>query len=1092
MGGVLKGRDPDLGRDVAIKVLRDDLRDDADMVRRFVEEAQIGGQLQHPGVVPIYELGTLADRRPFFAMKLVKGHTLAQLLEARNSPEDDRPRFLSIYEAVCQTVAYAHARGVIHRDLKPSNVMVGAFGEVQVMDWGLAKVLPKGGAADDEKAGQRSHQETVIATARSASGDADLSHAGSVLGTPSYMAPEQARGAIDCVDERADVFALGSILCEVLTGEPAFLGRSSAAILRKASLGDMAEAIDRLNACTADVDLIALAKDCLAAERDDRPRDARAVAEQITAYLASVQDKLRRAELERVEERARRRLTTLAAAALILFTVASGIGYGWIVRQRAERIARMVRVVDEALADAARLQGEAQASPAGETAKWDEALAAAKRADALLAQGEADAPLRNRVTALLSQLAQRRKDALERARQIELDRKLLARLESIRGGRADHWDSKRTDADYAAAFRAAGIDLDATDPVQAGQWIAARSGPVELASHLDDWAFVRSVMQRPASDWKRLVAAARAADPEPWRDALRGNVGIKDPKAAVELRRLASDGKALDAQPAQSLELLARLLKYGLRDSEKAARVLRRAAFRHPGDFWVRYHLALVYGQASASTPEAFSSPDEAVRHLSAAVALRPASSTAHDALGCAFKAQGKLDEAVAEHREAIRLQPDDPLPHGNLAYALEDQGKKEEAVAEYLAAVRLGPDLDIAHYNLGTSLGRQGKLDEASASLREAIRLNPADPDAHDSLGTVLSIQGRFDEAVAEFRTAIRIKPSGAPAHYSLGKALEVVGRVDAAAAEYREAIRLKPDFAWVHGNLGAILLTQGKFAEAAAEVREAIRLKPDDAFAHVGYNNLGAMLKAQHKLDEALRAFHESIRLNPRYAEAHGNIALILRGQGKLDEALVAYRRAVGLAQPGTPIARAMTDQIQQLKQQITLTKRLPALLKGDDKPKSAAEGVLFAGLCYDQGRYSAAARIWTETLAADPKLGDDRQAQHRYNAACAAARAAAGNGTDDHPKPDEGTRAQLRGQALNWQKAEQAAWAKVLDAGNPQAGPNVRQALEHWRADSDLAGVRDAMALAQLPEAERAAWRALWAEVDALLARARGDRP
>ena len=183
MGAVLKGRDPDLGRDVALKVLREDLRDNADLVRRFVEEAQIGGQLQHPGIVPIYELGTFADRRPFFAMKLVKGQTLAQLLAARPSPADGLPRFLGIFEQIAQTVAYAHARGVIHRDLKPSNVMVGSFGEVQVMDWGLAKVLPRGGVADDARAGKEPAGETVIATARSGSGS-DLSQAGSILGTP--------------------------------------------------------------------------------------------------------------------------------------------------------------------------------------------------------------------------------------------------------------------------------------------------------------------------------------------------------------------------------------------------------------------------------------------------------------------------------------------------------------------------------------------------------------------------------------------------------------------------------------------------------------------------------------------------------------------------------------------------------------------------------------------------------------------------------------------------------------------------------------------------------------------------------------------
>ncbi len=195
MGAVLKGRDPNLGRDVALKVLRDDLRDNADMVRRFIEEAQIGGQLQHPGVVPIYELGTFADRRPFFAMKLVKGHTLAQLLGGRKDSADDLPRFLSIFEAMAQTVAFAHARGVIHRDLKPSNVMVGSFGEVQVMDWGLAKVLPRGGTADDEKAGRADPPETLIATARSRPDSPRLSQAGSVMGTPSYIAPELARGA---------------------------------------------------------------------------------------------------------------------------------------------------------------------------------------------------------------------------------------------------------------------------------------------------------------------------------------------------------------------------------------------------------------------------------------------------------------------------------------------------------------------------------------------------------------------------------------------------------------------------------------------------------------------------------------------------------------------------------------------------------------------------------------------------------------------------------------------------------------------------------------------------------------------------------
>jgi serine/threonine-protein kinase len=142
MGAVWRGHDPDLRRDLAVKVLRDEHAERPEVVARFLEEAQVGGQLQHPGVVPVYEMGR-DGARPYFAMKLVQGRNLAELLARRTSPADDLPRFLLIFEQIAQALAYAHAHGVVHRDLKPSNVMVGEFGEVQVMDWGLAKVLTR-------------------------------------------------------------------------------------------------------------------------------------------------------------------------------------------------------------------------------------------------------------------------------------------------------------------------------------------------------------------------------------------------------------------------------------------------------------------------------------------------------------------------------------------------------------------------------------------------------------------------------------------------------------------------------------------------------------------------------------------------------------------------------------------------------------------------------------------------------------------------------------------------------------------------------------------------------------------------------------
>src|SRR5262249_23148176 len=148
--------DPALNREVAVKVIRTAFRKSMAAVRRFNDEAAITGQLQHPGIPPVHEVGTLPDGSPFLAMKLIKGRTLDEQLRNRPDPAADRGRFVAIFEQVCQAVGYAHAHRVIHRDLKPANVMVGAFGEVQVMDWGLAKVLSGAaatrGRADDPDA----------------------------------------------------------------------------------------------------------------------------------------------------------------------------------------------------------------------------------------------------------------------------------------------------------------------------------------------------------------------------------------------------------------------------------------------------------------------------------------------------------------------------------------------------------------------------------------------------------------------------------------------------------------------------------------------------------------------------------------------------------------------------------------------------------------------------------------------------------------------------------------------------------------------------------------------------------------------------
>jgi serine/threonine-protein kinase len=234
-------------------------------------------------------------------MKLVKGETLDALLASRARPADALPRFLTIFEQVCQTVAYAHSKGVIHRDLKPSNVMVGTFGEVQVMDWGLAKLLVR--PADVAVAAATAQASTFYTTRRP--GSPEETQPGTVLGTPAFMPPEQARGQTAHLDARADVFALGGILCAILTGHPPYEGGDVQEVLRRAAEGDLAEARARLTGHGADEELVRLTLACLAFQPSERPRDAAAVAARVAAYLAAVQERLRAAEIERAAAQAR-------------------------------------------------------------------------------------------------------------------------------------------------------------------------------------------------------------------------------------------------------------------------------------------------------------------------------------------------------------------------------------------------------------------------------------------------------------------------------------------------------------------------------------------------------------------------------------------------------------------------------------------------------------------------------------------------------------------------------------------------------------------------------------------------------------------
>ncbi len=1180
MGAVLRGRDVDLGRDLAVKVLLENYADRPEVARRFIEEAQIGGQLQHPGVVPVYDIGRFGDR-PFFTMKLVKGQTLSALLTERTEAGADRPRLLGIALQVAQTLAYAHAKGVIHRDLKPANIMVGAFGEVQVMDWGLAKVLAEGGIADEEKA-SRQHQPvegTLIRTARSTgSGFGTDTEAGSMLGTPAYMPPEQANGDVALMDRRADVFGLGAILCEILTGKAPYVGRSPEEVRRKAANGDLGDAMARLDGCGADHELIALTKACLAPEAIDRPKDAQAVAEGLTAYLDGVQERLHQAELAHAAEVARteeaqataaqerrarevaqayalaerrsRRLTLALASTVLVAILLGGAGWLWVKNDRDARQIALTREVNDALSKATVFRAQASTAATGSAAQFARAREQAQRALALVESGPADATLKIQVARLQTEL-----DEEERDRRLvaALDAARLAQAETVVG--ESRFAIERAVPLFREAFRAYGLPAGEGAPGAAAERIRQRPAAVREAmiAALDEWTDLAGnpvyMVNEPNLDWLRAVLTT-AEPADDWTKEFRAALAEKDAaNRRKSLEKLAAEVDVRKHSP-QTLTRLAMRVNdvdlagagLGYATGEGALALLRRGQRQYPADFWINEILGLGLNRADATPAQ----NDEAVRFLTAAVALRPESPGTRLNLGNALRT-GQPDEAIVCFRKAIELDPKYAGAHVNLGLALFNKGQPDEAITCYRTAIELDQKLAVARRNLGDALERKGQVDEAIACYRVAIELDPKDAFANNNLGLILCDvkrdfdaaivcfrkaveldpkfamaqsnlavalegKGQLDEAIACCRKAIELDPKYAGAHDHLGIALAGKGQLDEAIVSFRKASELSAKYARAHNNLGVALAREGELDEGIVSYRKAIEVDPKYAAAH---SNLGNALRAKGRVDEAIAEWHKAIELDPNFAEAHyglgaalcdvkgdydraivcfrkaieldpkvaiahSSLGLALQRKGQLDEAIASWRRGAEL---GDESARA---SLAQAERQAAARDRFADFKNGRYTPATVTEHLGLAEWCQIKKLHQAATRQYADAIAGDPRLADDLIAGHRYNAACNAALAAAGQG-DDAAKLDDKERRRLRQQGLDWLKADLAAWGNRLDSSPSQNRPAIVQTLSHWQKDTDLAGLRDAAALAKLPSDEQKVFNQLWNDVAALLKKA-----
>jgi tetratricopeptide (TPR) repeat protein len=592
----------------------------------------------------------------------------------------------------------------------------------------------------------------------------------------------------------------------------------------------------------------------------------------------------------------------------------------------------------------------------------------------------------------------------------EAELALVDRLDRIRQRKAmwvqGHFDYRTAARDYAKAFRDAGLGEVGDDEAAVAARVRASGAAGPLVAALDDWAAVvysAAVLDKAESQslsW--LLAVARRADPDPWRDRFRQPTVWHNRQA---LRALADE--ALRDGGAKLGELSPQMLAVMLGSAE-AVPLLRAAQRRYPSDFWLNLTLGNALHEAKQY--------EEAARYHQAAVALRPKVAAAHHNLGNALLDKKDLDGAIAEFRTAIELDLNLAFAYVGLGSALYHKNDLEGAIAAFRKGIELDPKDVPAHTNLGVALSKKGDLDEAIAELGTAIKLNPRVATTHNVLGNALRNNNDMEAAITEYRKAIELDPNYAIPHYNFGLALEAKKDVAGAIAEFRNAIKLDPTYAYAYAALGLALLRQGQFAEARDHTQRCLELLPQR-----------------------------------------------------------------------DPWRQKVSRQLRQSERLAAAGEKLSAILKGETEPAGAAELFDLGQLCQlVRRRYAAAARFYAGAFTADPKLAADPSLFYRYNAACSAALAAAGQGEDAKHLPDKAV-VMLRRQALSWLHDDLALYAKQAER-DAAAKQFVRQQLLHWREDPDLASVPDKAALDKLPAAERDAWQRLWADVGALLGRAR----
>ncbi len=830
-------------RKVALKVIKPGM-DSRQVIARFEQERQALAMMDHVNIARVLDAGTTDAGRPYFVMELVHGVPITKYCDDHQLTPRER---LELFVPVCQAIQHAHQKGIIHRDVKPSNVMVTLYDGKpvpKVIDFGVAK-------ATEQKLTERTL----------------FTQYGTMVGTLEYMSPEQAEMSALGIDTRSDIYSLGVLLYELLTGSTPltrkrFKDAAYGEILRiikeeeppkpSTRLSDSGEALASISAqrhmepaklaklVRGELDWIVMKT--LEKDRNRRYETANGFAADVQRYLndESVQACPPSAGY-RFRKFARRNRSGLAVTGLVLFfLVLLGSVAGWAWRDRAARAREAdLEQVARAAEQANHLERAVErAELLQQQGKRGEALAAFERAQLLARESEPSPPLRKRIDSLQGLLDAEGQD---------LD--FVARFEAIRREDQTEVDAEKNFFIVAkgypklrAALKEYGIEVAVTPPADAVARIQGRPPAVQklVVTALDEC--LQFVPSKDAMSREWFLEVLEKADGDPWRREVR-----KAWRNVSELERLVKDVN-VSRHPANFLVLAIGALPVTSPSRLDLARRVQRA---YPDDFWANHRL------------------------------------------GSDLNQSGKPLEAIHYHTAALALQPRNPGTYLNRSLAFEGSQNLAQALADINQAIDLAPRYAIAWRIKGRLLQRMKDLDNAEAALRQALVLDPKDSVARSLLIGQLKNAGRHRDAEVELRQAVALDPKDALAHYNLGNALRE-RRLDEAIASYRKAIEFDPMYAPAHNNLGNALKDQKKLDEAVACYKKAIEIDPKFS---VAYNNLGEALRAQKKLPEAIVAYQKAIEIDPKHANAYNNLGNVLRDQKKLPEAIVCYKKAIEL---------------------------------------------------------------------------------------------------------------------------------------------------------------------------------------------------